>query len=696
VPVSDWSPGVCCLRLLLGPTPLSFSFSFFFSSIIEPQRLKIFWGSSKMENAENRKRKAEAMSLTEESTNLSTPAPDDRKRRAIPHEETFGSSDDVSDIVSDSEESEDEIEGDSDEELEGFEKERDGMFSDYSNEDLGPPECEVEEREVNLGEQDEFKLSFKIYLQEDDEEFEDWMSTIRVRCSHDGEVIGGGYGRYVRRNRIRHKFWCNMEEPSEHLSDVTFRLFDRYGRLNKELKDHEIRKGTGAWGSELDHGDLFIIEEVWVDKLWRSKKIGKTIVTYLLGKSRAGKRSPEFSLVIPGVLNHDIKADIRGKTEFEQYQLESKAQDIATSLYRSVGFRRIGASYVLGLVTDPNHPAHTISPTADFEPLYPEPEDDEIPEDEQAENDPVDNATRNARHQNALQKQLPLHHAASTRPDDECVELFKKGEVSIDEWSKLDRSSRNVLHVAAYECKPNTVRWLLENSNPNQILSSARSLDGYTPQEELESKLEIKRTRVTRGRMTVGVFDNFQGFSPEAIECLVALRGESNVSGLRYSQLKFGCSCGSCIEGCLSPRMRFALLCQAEMTYDILNDHFGDGDSWYLANDFYCRFVAPDIQQKFRTNKSYRQGFANIFDHIASTLRDNRMYFPYRYNSLSAHFLGYEQLVSYPDGHRAMLEPTNCVNTSYLTTLTSRTRRGANNSQHPEYREKYQRMTSQH
>lgn len=52
-----------------------------------------------------------------------------------------------------------------------------------------------------------------------------------------------------------------MEQPSQDLSSVAFRVFDRYGRL-KEFKDHPVRKGTGTWGSELDLGAIFVIEHI--------------------------------------------------------------------------------------------------------------------------------------------------------------------------------------------------------------------------------------------------------------------------------------------------------------------------------------------------------------------------------------------------------------------------------------------------
>ncbi|KAE9364854.1 hypothetical protein N431DRAFT_111710 [Stipitochalara longipes BDJ] len=494
---------------------------------------------------------------------------------------------------------------------------------DYEEEeDEGPIETEVEMREESL---DETRLTFKIFLAEDDEEFISWMSTIYVQCSHNGKDIGRGYGRYIQRDRIRPTFWRDMEEPSEELSKVAFGLFDRYGRLKKEFKDHPIRKGTGAWGSELDLGSFLVIEDLHIDKEWRRRGIGKRIALHLLEKSRTGGRNPEFSLTIPGWLTRDVESDIEGKTKLEQREIEFGAVDAAESFWRSLGFRRIGASSCFGLAKDASHAAHSILPTDDFDPVTEDPEFDEEPEDERFAEWDVEPAKKSWRLV-LLKDRLPLHHAALTLSDSECVEFFSAFEMSDklgDEWVKLDRSSKNVLHIAASELKPKSVHWLLASSGYGETLGSARNVDGDTPLEQLEFELEIKRTRRNHGMMAVDISDTFPGFTAEAIECLAALRGIKNPTPIDTARLKFGCTCSSCIDGFLSPRMKFALLCQAEMRHELLSQDVSNGKMWCMVHDDLFTYVAPDIQQNFATNKSYRQGFANVFHHVAAALRHN-------------------------------------------------------------------------
>ncbi|KAF3903208.1 hypothetical protein ABW20_dc0102301 [Dactylellina cionopaga] len=497
-------------------------------------------------------------------------------------------------------------------------------FDEDSDEEMGPPELEVEEKVYYFGERQESKLLFKIYLQEDDDEFRGWMRNIHISCSIDGQNIGNGLGRFVKRNRIRRTFWRSMEEPCEELASIAFDLFNRYGRLKQEYIDHTIRKGSGVWGSELDLGHLFVIESVSVNKDWRGKGVGKRIVTELIGKSRAGKRTPAFTILTPSWLNNELEPETRGKTILEKHQIETRVMTYNISFYRALGFRRIGASDFFGLATDPGHPAHRISATDDFDPVEPEPDLDEEPDSgskliADLFGDGIQKRLK------LLQERLPLHHALATLSDEECVEYFQKlktSNVAVN-WVQVDRLSKNVLHVAAAALMVKSVRWLLENVNDGDILSSARNIEGYTPQEELELQIDSKRaTSRLEGRRLV-ISDEFAGFPPDVIGCLVALRASNHPSPIQYAQLKFGCTCGLCIDGFLSPRMNFALLFVAEMTYDQIMEDV-ESDEMTCLDDGLWEHVPPSIKPDLGKNESLRRGFANIFLHIATALRADK------------------------------------------------------------------------
>ena len=98
--------------------------------------------------------------------------------------------------------------------------------------------------------------------------------------------VGSCEGKLIRRDKIRAAFYHEMEGPSRETSLLAFDLFDRYGRLKNEIKDHAIRKGSGVWHKELDNDDILLTEEVKVDKKYRGRGLGKKVVGALLEKAR--------------------------------------------------------------------------------------------------------------------------------------------------------------------------------------------------------------------------------------------------------------------------------------------------------------------------------------------------------------------------------------------------------------------------
>lgn len=81
--------------------------------------------------------------------------------------------------------------------------------------------------------------------------------------------IGRGFGELIRRGRMRHSFYDDLEQPSQDTSRLTFDLFDRYGQLCEEFKLHQVKTGSGHWGDEFDTGDLLLIENVFVKPSYR-------------------------------------------------------------------------------------------------------------------------------------------------------------------------------------------------------------------------------------------------------------------------------------------------------------------------------------------------------------------------------------------------------------------------------------------
>jgi hypothetical protein len=486
-------------------------------------------------------------------------------------------------------------------------------------------------------------------------EFEGWLKNIHIRCTLNGkDVVAWAVGKYIHRGSIVADFWRDMEEPSQDMAEVAFEVFNRYDCLKSKFKDHIIQRGNGAWGEELDNGPLFLIERTHVaDRDLQRKGLGRVMVNLLLRKAEGltvqkpktaeqiqftkmfygdedfSKYLTLHTLVVPGWLRADVEPLSRDKSKSEKRKIFGDAADAAVAFYRALGFRRIGASSCLGYSHDPAHKSKAIEVAADFD--LPEPEaglSDDDTDDQPAEDKKKKELER-------LRQKHPLHHATITMLDEECVAFY---ETFLDNdklvWKHTNRLQDNVLHVAAHEQKPESVKWLMDNANAGAILSSARNLQGYTPLEALQSLLETGRTRREIGMMTVDVSNRFGGFSIESVDCMALLAGldPQKMSKLERQRLTFGCNCGECLEGFLSPRMSAALLFQGETIYDTLDMDIGNGSEWCQWFNNMFTYVAPDLCQNFRTNKSYRQGFQNMFKPMAECLRSNLV--PVRANIL--------------------------------------------------------------
>jgi hypothetical protein len=206
------------------------------------------------------------------------------------------------------------------------------------------------------------------------------------------------------------------------------------------------------------------------------------------------------------------------------------------------------------------------------------------------------------------------------------VEYLKKAATEdSSDLTVVDHTHGTLLHTLARKLKPNSIMWLLENINAAESWKTARDINGDSPLDVLQDFLEDIRTKRTLFMRNLHVSDDFRGFPSPAVECLSLLDVSSMCenSALSTSRLKYGCTCGHCLEGFLSPRMNLALLDQANTIYDFLSYNIEDGKYWVMDNEFWFRYVAYDVQQKFRKNKSIRLGYTNIFLGLRDCLESN-------------------------------------------------------------------------
>jgi hypothetical protein len=517
--------------------------------------------------------------------------------------------------------------------------------SEYDSEDLDREE-EIQEHEFTPSGDANQTLKIRLFLTDEDEGEFKWMKNFVAECTCDGVTVATALARYIDRGSIRSRFWEEMEEPSEETCSVAFHVFDRYGTVQTKYKDHPVQRGTGVWGKELDDGPLFLIEKVYVTALkLRRKGLGRRMVSLLLEKARqyslddkshnedadsfVGSDEPceqawtLHALVSPGILTADVESQLRGKSAEERLNMRAQVQSAAIEFWRSCGFRRIGASRCFAYSFDPQHQSRALAVASDFDP--------DRSHAEELENEEMEVISETDRFapvkklkMDRLRDALPLHHAVLTLKDEALKAFFVTYANDEMGWDRVNNTRSTLLHLTACELKPSSTRWLLDNVHLADSWKTARDINGYTPLEALQDKLETMRTQKEDMFRTLNISDGFKGYPEAAVSCLSLLSGQ-DASGLDKARLQYGCTCGECLGGFLSARMSRSLIVQGETLYDLIRQDIGRGNLWIDDNDYILIYLDHDVRRNLKTNKSLRKGFRKLFKIAAECLKAGRV-----------------------------------------------------------------------
>lgn len=488
-------------------------------------------------------------------------------------------------------------------------------------------------------------LLFNGWISDDDTDDEEWpwyeeldglaklipstdMPTTSPRATRE---VGSCTAKLIRRSMMRGWFWTEMEAPAQETSDLAFDLFDRYGRLNPEFYKHDVNKGTGVWGKELDHGDLLILERVEIDTAYRRCGIGTKLVNAILDKTRKKVSEEEgfFALVRPGALWSELS--LLSDNPAALREAEKAGEEGALAFWHAMGFRRVGTTSWIAWTDSPDHPSRQLEINQDW--TYPD--------------DPTTDVSPSGEMEQAFQI-LADPEIEAAECIDELTETLPESFAD-GQWQQTDQDGNTLLHIAAMSCKPDAVIFLLSKV---PRLTAVRNKKGHTALEALRNRLEIVRTRRSIGTTSWVISDAFEGFNSSVITCLATLEHE-HIFGLsrlslpeieavlwatdepskpdvvgvqKMLQYKYGCTCGQCIGGFLSPRMKLALLCVAEVEHDKMHTLMGDtGPDWVFGYCYLLTHVSGSIQKKLKKDKSMREGFADMFSHFAKCLEWGRV-----------------------------------------------------------------------
>ncbi|GKZ25972.1 hypothetical protein AbraCBS73388_001786, partial [Aspergillus brasiliensis] len=172
----------------------------------------------------------------------------------------------------------------------------------------------------------------------------------------------------IRKDRILKPFWEDMEEPEEETAELAFEVFDRFGCLQAQYKTHPVKQGSGAWGDELNDGDILLISELSVSATHRRQKIGSKLIEAML--DLASKKSESFHcFAYPGVLvsEMDRQTSMSTSAVHDEKTIRSRIADVALSFFRHLGFRRVGSSRWLAYSPDGQHPSRLLEADQDFD-----------------------------------------------------------------------------------------------------------------------------------------------------------------------------------------------------------------------------------------------------------------------------------------------------------------------------------------
>ncbi|KAL0961301.1 hypothetical protein HGRIS_006260 [Hohenbuehelia grisea] len=170
-------------------------------------------------------------------------------------------------------------------------------------------------------------------------------------------------------------------------------LFDNRGNLRTWVKEDESRRGTGCWGSELNHGRMVYIQSISVREDMTGEGIGSWILQKLFSSRHVGAEDHVFCC--PSLLDCDPLSE----------DVEAKLEDVVR-FFRKNHFRRIGFTQYFAYSPQKTQPSRGIPPDSDANP-------------EDMWNGPGATFTSDMR------SKYPLHHAIVTDKSDNIVVLIR-------------------------------------------------------------------------------------------------------------------------------------------------------------------------------------------------------------------------------------------------------------------------------
>jgi hypothetical protein len=183
-----------------------------------------------------------------------------------------------------------------------------------------------------------------------------------------------------------------------------------------------------------------------------------------------------------------------------------------------------------------------------------------------------------------------------------------------------------VLHIIAVNSKALSAAWIISRS---PVLLEIRNDAGDTPLQVLQCIAEENWVKAENGNTFIPCSDDFKGFPDTAVATMV-IQGMSNPGEVEKMRLKYECTCGECIKGYLSPRMRLSVLAKARPCYDIVSSMLSVADTGngfvaqarqYLDSD-YTHYT---LRETMKTDMRLCAGFVDLFSCFSECLESSKI-----------------------------------------------------------------------
>ncbi|KIJ65696.1 hypothetical protein HYDPIDRAFT_131072 [Hydnomerulius pinastri MD-312] len=399
-----------------------------------------------------------------------------------------------------------------------------------------------------------------------------------------------------------------LDAESDELMRFGTTVIDKRGLIRPWLVDNDFHKGTGCWGREMDEhmGPIVYITHISVEKPeLRNEGIGSAMLNMLLSSDHVPSHgyavcwpTPLFNRALP-----------MGEVEYKT------TQDRLNHFFRINGFRRIGRTQFFAYSADSAHPSRRLPVEDDIDP-------------EPAWNSPTASPSSNSFHPPAPEILPALHTAIANNKTPSIVEIIQTAfAADPNSLSEQDRRGFQPIHIAVVAENLPAVRALL-SLGAQRDLFKRDNADSLTPLELCASAMRSTR------EFSETLLDIWDGYSDGSLMIKAALKRGMGLdmpgSDEEYArQKKYGCSCGKCVEGWLSPRMQFRLQADAAFTYDMASDMLRMGLPSFRprevlsAADIVLTPAMAYIPRELLTNlyQTFYKGYIAVFKGISSTLQ---------------------------------------------------------------------------